>query len=82
MVKEQVKAGSKETITLVGCWSHVRRKFYELHVGGVNHAATAPVEAMAELWDFEDNIRGKDANTCAAARQERSRAVVASLFDI
>ena len=77
-----VKAGSNETITLAGCWAHVRRKFYELHVGGINDAATASVKAMAELWRVEDEIRGKDANTRAAGRQERSSAIVANLFDI
>jgi len=82
LVKEQVKAGSNETITLAGCWAHVRRKFYELHVGGINHAATASVKAMTELWKVEDEIRGKDANIRAAARQERSAAIVASLFEI
>lgn len=82
MVKEQAKSGSNETITLAGCWAHVRRKFYELHVGGINDAATASVKAMAELWRVEDEIRGKDATTRAAARQQRSTAIVASLFDI
>jgi hypothetical protein len=82
MVKEQVKAGSNETITLAGCWSHVRRKFYELHVGGINQAATASVTAMAELWRVEDEIRGKDANTRALLRQERSAAIAARLFEI
>ncbi|RDJ11525.1 IS66 family transposase, partial [Rhizobium grahamii] len=82
MVKEQVKAGSNETIALAGCWAHVRRKFYELHIGGINQAATASVKAMSELWKIEDEIRGKDANVRAAARQERSAAIVANLFNI
>lgn len=37
---------------------------------------------MTELWKVEDEIRGKDANIRAAARQERSAAIVANLFDI
>jgi hypothetical protein len=37
---------------------------------------------MAELWKVEDEVRGKDATTRAAARQQRSTAIVASLFDI
>jgi transposase len=34
MVKDQVRSGSNETITLAGCWAHLRRKVYKLHVGG------------------------------------------------
>jgi len=45
-------------------------------------AATASVKAMSELWKIEDEIRGKDANVRAAARQERSAAIVANLSDI
>jgi transposase len=82
MVKEQVKAGSNETITLTGCWAHVSRKFYELHIGGINHAATASVKAMAELWRVEDEARGKDAETRALLRQARSAAIIASLYEI
>jgi hypothetical protein len=52
MVKEQAKSGSNETFTLVRCWAHVRRKFYELHVGGINDAATASVKAI----EIDSNI--------------------------
>lgn len=82
MVKEQLKSGCNETMTLAGCWAHVRRKFYELHIAGINQAATASVKAMAELWTVEDEIRGKNADIRAALRQERSAAIVAHLFDI
>jgi hypothetical protein len=82
MVKEQVKSGSNETITLAGCWAYVRRNFYELHVGGINHAATASVKAMAELWKVEDEARGKDAQTRALLRQATSATIVATLYGI
>lgn len=36
MLKERAKSGSNETIKLAGCWAHLRRKFYELHFGGIN----------------------------------------------
>ncbi|MEJ0050554.1 MAG: transposase [Methylovirgula sp.] len=29
-----------DAITLAGCWSHVRRKFYELHIAGSSKLAT------------------------------------------
>lgn len=76
----QVKSGNNETIRLAGCWSHVRRKFYDLHITGVSQAATDMVIAMSELWKIEDEVRGKDAETRAALRQERSATIVADLF--
>lgn len=80
LVKEQVKAGSNETITLAGCWAHVRRKFYELHVNGINQTATASVKAMAKLWQVEDEILGENAATRALVRQQKSIAIVADFF--
>lgn len=82
MVKSRAKSGSNETIRLAGCWAHLRRKFYELHVDGVSEAATASVTAMAELWKVEEEIRGKDAEIRAALRQEKSSAIVANLFEL
>nr|WP_234833946.1 IS66 family transposase [Sinorhizobium meliloti] len=46
-------------VTLAGCWSHSRRKFYELHVAESSKVATETVERMAKLWQIEETIRGK-----------------------
>ena len=80
LAEAQVKSGNNETIRLAGCWAHVRRKFYDLHITGVSQAATDMVIAMRELWKIEDEVRGKDAATRAALRQERSASIVADLF--
>nr|WP_258600163.1 IS66 family transposase [Mesorhizobium sp. AR10] len=82
LVKARAKAGSNETIRLAGCWAHLRRKFYDLHISGVSQAATVTIIAMTELWKVEDEVRGKDAGSRAALRQEKSVAIVASLFDL
>jgi len=37
---------------------------------------------MAELWKVEDEVRGSDAASRAALRQEKSSAIVARLFDL
>src|SRR5206468_1836006 len=29
-----------ETVTLAGCWAHLRRRFYELHINGSSRLAT------------------------------------------
>ncbi|UVK48054.1 IS66 family transposase (plasmid) [Mesorhizobium sp. AR07] len=82
LVKARAKASSNETIRLAGCWAHLRRKFYDLHISGVSQAATVTIIAMTELWKVEDEVRGKDAGSRAALRQEKSVAIVASLFDL
>ncbi|RVH21820.1 IS66 family transposase, partial [Sinorhizobium meliloti] len=82
LAKTRVKTGSNETIQLAGCWAHLRRKFYDLHISGVSQAATDTVLAMTELWRIEDEVRGKDADSRAARRQEKSSTTVASLFEL
>ncbi|MCP1909844.1 hypothetical protein J2R96_002324 [Bradyrhizobium elkanii] len=69
-------------ITLAGCWSHCRRKFYELHVAGSSEVATATVERMAKLWQIEKTVRGQSPDARVAARQQASAAIVADLFDL
>lgn len=82
LAKARAKAGSNETIQLAGCWAHLRRKFYDLHISGVSQAATASVTAMSKLWEVEDEVRGMDAESRATQRQEKSAAIVASLFKL
>ncbi|MGY4198988.1 hypothetical protein ACVIM9_008329 [Bradyrhizobium sp. USDA 4520] len=69
-------------ITLAGCWSHCRRKFYELHVAGSSEVATATVERMARLWQVEKTVRGQSPDARVAARRQTSAAIVADLFDL
>ena len=76
----KAKAGTNETVTLAGCWAHLRRRFYELHINGTSTVATQTVTVMAELWKVEDGIRGLDSAVRAAGRRERSAAIVAKLF--
>lgn len=71
-----------DAITLAGCWSHSRRKFYELHVAGSSEVATTTVERMAKLWQVEKTVRGQSPDARVAARQEASAAIVADLFDL
>jgi len=82
LAKTRAKTGSNETIQLAGCWAHLRRKFYDLHISGLSQAATDTVLAMTELWRIEDEVRGKDADSRSTLRQGKSAAIVASLFDL
>jgi len=71
-----------DSITLAGCWSHCRRKFYELHVAGSSEVATATVERMAKLWQVEKAVRGQSPRHSRCRAQQASAAIVADLFDL
>ncbi|NMN74477.1 IS66 family transposase [Rhizobium sp. 57MFTsu3.2] len=82
LAKTRAKDGSNETIRLAGCWAHLRRKFYDLHISGVSKAATDTIIAMTELWRIEDEVRGRDADSRSMLRQEKSATIVSELFDL
>lgn len=70
----------KDALTLAGCWAHVRRKFYELHVNESARLATRTIEAMAALWAVEEAVRGQSPQARGNTRQEQSAPIVAELF--
>jgi len=74
--------GANEGVMLAACFAHVRRRFYELHVNESSQLATQTVTMMARLWEIEADIRGQDPATRVKARQEKSAAIVAALFDL
>ena len=72
------------------CWSHARRKFFELadiagnvHDGKPAHdispIALEAVKRIDAIFDIEREINGKDAGTRLAARHERSSPLVEGL---
>ncbi len=69
------------SIVLAYCWTHCRRKFFELHKSlpeSKVEAANAPiateaVQRIAALYAIEDDIRGKIADERRQVRQARSR---------
>lgn len=68
-------------VTLVACWAHLRRKFFELHAAGLSETATWTVERMAALWAVEREVRGHAPDARRAARQRAAAPVVAELFE-
>jgi transposase len=66
--------------TLAGCWSHLRREFYKLHVEGVSHTATWTVQRMADLWALEAQIKGHNPQDRLDARRVASTPVVDELM--
>jgi transposase len=76
------KSAGNNGVRLAACFAHVRRRFYELHVNESSQLATQTVTTMAGLWEIEADIRGRDPETRMKARQEKSAAIVAALFDL
>ena len=69
----------RNAVSLAFCWSHVRRKFYDLAQGGPAPIATEALARIATLYQVEADIRGCSAEERCAARQARSRPIVAAL---
>ena len=68
----------KSGVTLAFCWSHVRRRFYELAAAGPAPIASEALRTIAELYRIEEEARGRPADERRAIRQERSRPIVAA----
>jgi transposase len=66
-------------LVLALCWSHFRRRFYDIAKGGNAPIATEALLRIGELYAIEAEIRGSSANERRAARQARSKQLVAKL---
>lgn len=69
----------RNAVSLAFCWSHVRRRFYELAQSGPAPVATEALERISGLYKIEGEIRGQTADERRAARQQKSRPIVAAL---
>ena len=69
----------KNAVSLAFCWSHVRRRFYELAQAGPAPIAGEALERIAELYRIEDEIRGRNPDARRAVRQQKSQPIVAEL---
>jgi transposase len=66
-------------VQLAFCWSHVRRRFYELAAAGPAPIASEALERIAGLYAVEKDIRGRSADERRAVRQDRSRPIIDDL---
>jgi transposase len=73
------KAGG-EGATLVYCWAHVRRGFFDLTKKQTAPIAAEALRRIAALYAIEDTVRGKPPDMRRATRQARSQPLVADLF--
>lgn len=70
-------AKRQQQIRLAFCWSHVRRKFFDL--ADKSPVATEVLQRIAGLYAVESEIRGTDADHRRAVRNEHARVIVDDL---
>lgn len=66
-------------LSLVGCWAHVRRKFFE--IPGNNGKAQKAVEYCDKIFSFEKTIKGLSPEERQKQRQLVIKPVVEEFFD-
>jgi transposase len=69
----------KNSVSLAFCWSHVRRRFYDLTAAGPAPIANEALVRIAALYAVEKDIRGRNADERCVARQDKSRPLVDAL---
>ena len=66
-------------VRLAFCWSHVRRRFYELAAAGPAPIASEALQRIGQLYAVEAKIRGRSAVERRSARQAQSRPLIEAL---
>jgi transposase len=66
-------------ITEAGCWAHVRRKFYDIHVATGSPVAEEALARITPLYRIERQIRGRTAEERRAERQRLALPLLQSL---
>ena len=66
-------------VQLAFCWSHVRRRFYELAAAGPAPIASETLQRIAGLYAIEKDIRGRSAEERRIVRQDSSRPIIDEL---
>jgi transposase len=73
------RLAEKTDVRLAFCWTHLRRRFYELAVGGAMPIADEALARIAALYAIEKDIRGHSAEERRAVRQEKTGPLLADL---
>jgi len=63
-------------VDLAFCWSHVRRRFYELAAAGPAPIASEALVRIKALYAIESDIRGRDADERQRVRENEARPIV------
>jgi len=76
---KKIAAAPSGAITLAFCWTHLRRRFFDIAKGGDAPIASEALERIAALYAIEKTIRGMSADDRRRVRQDNSKPLVASL---
>lgn len=68
-------------VRLALCWSHFRRRFYDIAKSGNAPIASEALARIGALYAIEDEIRGRGADERRAIRQTRARPLVQAFHD-
>ena len=72
-------AHRRQDITLAHCWSHARRKFFDLAKGGSAPVASEALQRIAGLYAVEADIAGKPPAERLAARRALSVSLITDM---
>jgi transposase len=73
------RLADKGNVVLAACWSHTRRRFYEVAQATNAPIATEALRRIAELYAIETEVRGQSPAHRLAARHNRSKPVVEAM---
>ena len=73
---ETVNAVAKD-VTLAYCWAHARRKLHDVAQSGAAPIAQEGLAQIQALYRIEKDLRGQSAEQRQAARQQRSKPIIA-----
>ncbi len=73
------KASFAQGVTEVGCATHARRKFFELHANTGSTVAEQALRFFGELYEIEREARTLDTSQRLRLRQEKARPLADSL---
>ena len=71
--------GRRNDVALAFCWSHVRRKFFELSKSSPSPTVTETLTLIKALYVIEDEIRGQQPDVRQAIRQEKAKPIIDAL---
>ena len=71
--------GGEPPLIEVSCWSHARRKIYDVHHATASPIALEALERIAALFAIESSIRGRSPEQREAARKEHAQPLLEQL---
>ena len=73
------EGGTADGVILAHCWAHCRRRFFEIAQKRPAPIAREALQRIAKLYEIEAEIRGLSADERRAARQLRTKPLLAAM---